>query len=206
MQQPASSENFWNLNKEEALKNLSCSENGLSNDEAGARLKQYGYNTFKDQSRSSSIILFLLQFKSPITLLLIAAALLSMGLGDFSDAIIILVIILVSSFLGFWQEKGAANAVAELLKMVQIRCRITRDGKEKKDSIDYVNGFVSARPDVTVTEITRPMTIIITSDAPFERNWRGSLFHNDQEFIDASGISIYSSAARRIGRGFLFIC
>src|SRR5450432_3827491 len=114
--------NFWNLKKEDALKDLSCSENGLSNIEAGARLKQYGLNTFKARSRSSSIILFLLQFKSPITLLLIAAALLSMGLGDFTDAIIILVIILLSSFLGFWQERGAANAVSELLKMVQIKC------------------------------------------------------------------------------------
>ena len=111
----ASSANFWNLKPEDALKGLSCSEKGLSSAEAGARLQQYGLNTFKARSRSSSIILLLLQFKSPITLLLIGAALLSMGLGDFTDAIIILIIILVSSFLGFWQEKGAANAVAELL-------------------------------------------------------------------------------------------
>ena len=94
--------------------------------------KQYGLNTFKARSRSSSVILFLLQFKSPLTILLIAAALLSMGLGDFTDAIIILIIILLSSFLGFWQEKGAANAVNELLKMVQISCRIVRDGKENE--------------------------------------------------------------------------
>jgi P-type Mg2+ transporter len=76
--------------------------------------------------------LFLSQFKSPITILLIAAALLSMGLGDLTDAVIILVIILISSFLGFWQEKGAANAVEELLKLVQIRCRLVRDEVEKE--------------------------------------------------------------------------
>jgi len=68
--------------------------------------------------------LFLSQFKSPITLLLIAAALLSMGLRDLADAVIILIIILISSFLGFWQEKGAENAVEELLKMLQIRSRL----------------------------------------------------------------------------------
>jgi Mg2+-importing ATPase len=68
---------------EDALKDLSCSENGLSGAEAGTRLKQYGPNTFKARSRSSSFILFLLQFKSPLTLLLIAAALLSMGFGRF---------------------------------------------------------------------------------------------------------------------------
>ena len=131
-------ENFWNLKKEDAFKDLSCSEKGLSNAEAGTRLKQYGFNTFKARSRSSSVILFLLQFKSPITILLIAAALLSMGLGDFTDAIIILIIILVSSFLGFWQEKGAANAIDELLKMVQIRCRIVRDGKESELPVENV--------------------------------------------------------------------
>jgi Mg2+-importing ATPase len=59
-----------------------------------------------------------------------------MALGDFSDAIIILFIILVSSVLGFWQEKGAANAVAELLKMVQIKCRIIRDEKEMELPVD----------------------------------------------------------------------
>ena len=134
----SSLENFWSLTKENAIQKLSCSENGLSNAEAATRLKQFGPNTFKERLRSSSFILFLLQFKSPITLLLIAAALLSMGLRDFTEAVIILVIIFVSSFLGFWQEKGAANAVAELLKMVQIQCRIVRDGKEKELPVDNV--------------------------------------------------------------------
>ncbi len=122
-------ENFWSLKKEEILSSLSCTEKGLSQSSAETRLKQYGHNTFKANSKSTFIILFLSQFKSPITLLLIGAALLSMFLGDFSDAIIILIIILISSALGFWQEKGAANAVNELLKMVQIRCHLVRDGK-----------------------------------------------------------------------------
>jgi Mg2+-importing ATPase len=71
-------------------------------------------------------------------LLLIAAALLSMGLGDLTDAVIILIIILISSFLGFWQEKGAAYAVEELLKMVQIRCRLVRDGVENEWPMETV--------------------------------------------------------------------
>jgi len=133
MQKPTinnSLEKFWSLTTSDALKYVSSTDKGLSNNEVKARLKKYGANTFKAQSRSSAIILFLMQFKNPITILLIAAALLSMGLGDLSDAFIILFIILVSSSLGFWQEKGAANAVAELLKMVQIKCRIVRDEKE----------------------------------------------------------------------------
>ena len=136
--EPASLDNFWNLDKADALKDLSCSEKGLSNTDAAARLRQFGFNTFKTRSRTSSLVLFLSQFKSPITLLLIAAALLSMALGYFTDAVIILFIILVSSFLGFWQEKGAANAIDELLKLVQIRCRIIRDGKESELPVENV--------------------------------------------------------------------
>ncbi|MBC7511601.1 MAG: cation-transporting P-type ATPase, partial [Ferruginibacter sp.] len=131
-------ETFWRLTTADAFKHVSSSDKGLSSSEAKARLKKYGANTFKAKSGSSAVVLFLLQFKNPITILLIAAALLSMGLGDFPDAFIILFIILVSSSLGFWQEKGAANAVAELLKMVQIKCRIVRDEKEIELPVENV--------------------------------------------------------------------
>ncbi len=131
-------DNFWNLKKEDVLKELSCAENGLTSPEAAIRLKQFGPNTFKTSSRSSSLVLFLLQFKSPITLILIAAAVLSMTLGDFTDACIILFIILVSSMLGFWQEKGADSAVTALLKMVQIKCKLVRDGTAAETAVENV--------------------------------------------------------------------
>jgi P-type Mg2+ transporter len=131
-------DSFWNLSPAEAGKLLTCSINGLSNEEAEARLQQYGLNAMKTNTHLSLYMLFLSQFKSPITILLIAAVLLSMGLGDFTDAIIILIIILISSLLGFWQEKGAARAVEELSKMVQIRCRITRNSLSQELPIDLV--------------------------------------------------------------------
>src|SRR6478735_1510094 len=131
-------ETFWNLKADDAFKKLSSEKNGLSEAEAGTRLTQYGLNTLKARSGSSSFILFLLQFKSPLTLLLIAAALLSAGLGDFTNATIILFIILVSTILGFWQEKGAANALTGLLKMVQTKCCIVRGGKENELPVEQV--------------------------------------------------------------------
>src|ERR1700733_2010338 len=131
-------DSFWALDGKEALQILSCTDEGLSGETAAERLKTYGPNTLKGASHASAILLFLSQFKSPITLLLIAAAFLSMGLGDIPDAVIILIIILISSFLGFWQEKGAAHAVEELLKMVQIKCRIIREGMEKELPMEIV--------------------------------------------------------------------
>jgi len=83
-------------------------------------------------------MLFLSQFKSPITILLIIAALLSAGLGDVSDTAIILGIVLVSSLLGFFQEKGAANAVDELLKLVQLSCTVLRSDQKKEIPLEQV--------------------------------------------------------------------
>ena len=70
------------------------------------------------------------QFQSPITLILIGAAILSLVLGDRTNASIILAIVLVNSVLGFWQERGAADAVAHLLAVVQTKATVLRDGKE----------------------------------------------------------------------------
>ncbi len=60
--------------------------------------------------------------------MLITTAVLSAFLGDVSDMLIILLIVFVSSYLSFWQEKGANKAVQELLKLVQLRFSVIRDG------------------------------------------------------------------------------
>ncbi len=95
---------FWHFSKEDSFDQLSCCSQKRRFDDAevAKRLKVYGPNTIKNKATSSALLLFLSQFKSPVTLLLIIAALLSAGLGDVTDTIIILVIVLISSFLGFW--------------------------------------------------------------------------------------------------------
>lgn len=129
---------FWNLSIQNALLSLQSNENGLKDKDAAERLKSYGPNTLQSSSRATGLLLFLRQFKSPLTILLLLAALLSIALGDTTDAIIIFTIIILSSALGFWQEKGAANAVAQLLKMVQIKCSILRNGEEKELPLEQV--------------------------------------------------------------------
>jgi P-type Mg2+ transporter len=129
---------FWALSTEQALEALSSSINGLTQKTAQERLKLQGANSLKGKEKASPFMLFLFQFKSPITLLLIAAALLSFALRDRPDATIILIIVLASGILGWWQEKGAANAVEQLMKMVQISCRVFRDGAESKIHIEEI--------------------------------------------------------------------
>jgi P-type Mg2+ transporter len=62
--------------------------------------------------------------------MLLGAALLSFGLDSPTDGLIILVIVLVSGLLGFWQEHGAERAVQKLLAVVELRCSVWRDGVE----------------------------------------------------------------------------
>ena len=73
--------------------------------------------------------LLMAQFKSPIILILLIAAGLSLFLGEVADASIILAIVLASGLLGFWQEWGAADALKKLLALVQTRATVLRDGQ-----------------------------------------------------------------------------
>jgi Mg2+-importing ATPase len=120
---------FWSVSPEELLQLLQTTREGLTESEAESRLKAYGANLLKPQRESYSLLLLLSQFNSPIILLLISAAALSLGLNQRFEAIIILIIILISGFLGFWQERRAADAVAGLLEMVRIRSTALRSNR-----------------------------------------------------------------------------
>ncbi|OJW15886.1 magnesium-translocating P-type ATPase [Mucilaginibacter sp. 44-25] len=129
---------FWHLIADEAFSSLASRSTGLTEAEALKKAKVFGPNSIKAAEHSSVLILFLSQFKSPVTLLLLGAAILSAALGDIPDTVIIFVIVLISSGLGFWQEKGAAKAVSELLKLVQLHCDVLRDGKKKSVTVEEV--------------------------------------------------------------------
>ena len=129
---------FWSLPAAELLQELQTSPQGLTSAEAQERLGRYGLNRIKAKSRTDSLTLFLAQFKSPIIVILLFAAGLSLFLRDAPDAFIIIVIVLVSGLLGFWQERGATDAVEKLLAIVQVRAAVLRDGKEQEIPVEEV--------------------------------------------------------------------
>lgn len=94
--------------------------------------------------RGAALRLLLSQFTSPLVLILIAAALLSLMLREWLDAMIILVIVAGSGLLGFTQEHAASKAVQELRKRLVQRVRLLRDGRETTLTIeDVVPGDVA---------------------------------------------------------------
>jgi len=127
MNSSASKNCFWSKEISQQLKELRSTVDGLSQAEASARQQEYGFNQLNASSHRTDFFLFLSQFKSPITLLLIGAAILSYLLRDSTDSIIIMVIVCISSVLGFWQERGAVRAIKKLVSLVQVNARVLRD-------------------------------------------------------------------------------
>jgi P-type Mg2+ transporter len=136
MNQPP--ESFWSVPCPEMLNRLESSSQGLTTSEARRRLSQYGSNLLTPKKRSDTLTLLLSQFKSPIIVILLFATGLSFFLHDHVNALIILVIVFGSGLLGFWQERGAADAVEKLLAIVQIKATALRDGIAKKISLEEI--------------------------------------------------------------------
>lgn len=100
---------------------------GLSTSEAQEKLKQYGYNELTEKKKKSIIIVFLLQFKDFLVGLLIAAALISMVLGDIESALVILLVITMNAVLGTVQQKKAEQSLEGLKKLTSPRVKVIRD-------------------------------------------------------------------------------
>jgi Mg2+-importing ATPase len=129
---------LWSISEDHMLKNLESVKEGLTGNEAKKRLALYGANLLKPQKRSDVLTLLVSQFKSPIILILFFATGLSFFLHDPVDAFIILSIVIVSGLLGFWQERGASNAVAKLLSIIQIKAAVLRDGNSIEIPVEEI--------------------------------------------------------------------
>jgi Mg2+-importing ATPase len=102
---------FWSIAPEQLLTELRASRNGLSQNGAERRLKQYGPNTLQAGSQNTALGLLLNQFKSPLVLILVVAAIISVIAREWPDAVIVLAVVLGSTTLGFVQEYRASDAI-----------------------------------------------------------------------------------------------
>ncbi|HSE29969.1 MAG TPA: magnesium-translocating P-type ATPase [Pyrinomonadaceae bacterium] len=125
-------DNYWNIPVAELLVGLGSSASGLTVAEARRRFRLFGPNRLKPDIRFKSLRLLVRQFQSPLILILLGAAALSFFLREPIDALIVISIVLLSSVLGFWQEKRAADAVNNLIAIVQLRVAVLRDGLEQE--------------------------------------------------------------------------
>jgi Ca2+-transporting ATPase len=101
---------------------------GLSTAEAAARLAQVGENRLAEAPPRPKWRAFLDQFKNVLILVLIGAAVLAGAIGDTTDAVVILVVVVFNAALGFWQEARAEQTLAALNRMLAPLTRLRRDG------------------------------------------------------------------------------
>lgn len=136
--------NWYNQSPDEVLKNLSTTkERGLTEDEAKKRLEEYGENALAEEKKKSFGEKLKEQFFDPMIIILIAAALVSIFVGEGLDAGIIIAIVIVNAFLSIYQEGKAEEAIAALQKMSSPRAKVIRDGDhEEVDSNKLVPGDI----------------------------------------------------------------
>ncbi len=120
---------FWSLQTEALLAHLGATNGGLTDTEARERLRTGGAALQRANSANAWPRLLLAQFKNPLVLLLIGAMTLSFLLGETADALIVLSVIVLSAFLGFFQEFRAASTIAKLLALINTTSMVLRNGQ-----------------------------------------------------------------------------
>jgi len=122
-------------------------EQGLSSREADRRLQQYGPNELKQAGRKSFLRMFMEQFTDFMVIILIIAAIISALLGEYKDAVIIMLIVLLNGLLGAIQENKAEEALAALRKMAAPHAKVLREGR-----IDLVPAARLVPGDIVILE------------------------------------------------------
>ncbi len=116
--------------KDEVLNELKVDPRiGLSKDEAKKRLEQYGMNKLKSKPKKSIFALFLSQLKDMLIYVLLGAAAITIVIGEYSDAIIILLVIILNAAIGVVQEFKAERAIESLQKLTTPKSLVRRSGE-----------------------------------------------------------------------------
>ena len=112
-----------------ALRLRSDLDHGLGLDEAARRLVRKGPNEILERERRSLLKMAVSQFQDFMILVLVAAACVSGVIGDASDTIVILAIVLLNAAIGFFQNYRAERAMAALKRLAALRAIVVRDGQ-----------------------------------------------------------------------------
>jgi Mg2+-importing ATPase len=128
---PASQPKYWTMAPEEVARHLRASANGLSSEEADRRLVESGPNEISEREGFTKLGMLWNQLRSPLLLLLLFAAGVSVVTGEWVDAVIVLAIVGASVGIGYTREYRAQSAAAELRARVQVHARVLRDGEPR---------------------------------------------------------------------------
>lgn len=131
-ERPEASEDFIDYN--ECLISLGSNPEGLTNQEVDERRKKFGANKLTLEKGISPFLMFLRQFKSPLVYVLILAAVVSLIGNHVEDTIVIAIILLINSLIGFAQEWRAEKTIESVKKLIEEKSIVIRNGEEQEIS------------------------------------------------------------------------
>jgi Ca2+-transporting ATPase len=120
--------NYYTMSIDEALSSLNTGLDGLTEAEVAERLRQKGFNRLRSSPQTPAWKILLGQFTNFIIYLLLFAVLFSIIIGEYTDSLVILAILILNGLIGFFQELNANRALDALKKMVTVNAAVTRNG------------------------------------------------------------------------------
>ena len=119
---------MWYKTIEQTLEQTNSNANGLTLKIAEQRLMLNGKNEIPKGKKKGIVEIFFEQFKSPIILILIVAAIFSIIIKSYADAIFILIVIGINAIIGTTQEWNSKRSAEKLQDMIKMKTRVIRDG------------------------------------------------------------------------------
>ncbi|EJO5348785.1 calcium-translocating P-type ATPase, PMCA-type [Clostridium botulinum] len=135
---------YFNKTSQEVIKELNVdTSTGLSSEEVKKRKEKYGLNKLNSKKQKSLLKMFFEQLNDILIYILLAAAIISGVLGEFSDAIIIGIVVIINTIIGIVQESKAEKALEALKQLSTPKALVRRDGKNIEiPSEDVVPGDI----------------------------------------------------------------
>jgi P-type Ca2+ transporter type 2C len=135
--------NWYQLGVDETLRELESGVTGLTSDNAKERLLRIGPNELKSKKKTPAILVFGRQFLSPLIYVLLVAAIISLVVQHYIDAIVIFGVLLLNAAIGYFQETQAEKSMEALLQMAAPKAKVKRDGHiELLSARDIVPGDI----------------------------------------------------------------
>ncbi len=126
---------MWDKTVQEVLKMTNSSKDGITQKLAEQRLLLNGKNEIPKGKKKSIIEIFFQQFKSPIILILIVAAIFSIIIKSYADAIFILIVILINAIIGTTQEWNSKKSAEKLQDMIKNENKSNKRWKYNRDKL-----------------------------------------------------------------------
>lgn len=124
---------WFSKSQEEAIAEFNTNQaSGLTLQEAQARLAKYGENKLKGKPKKGLIALFFAQLQDMLIYVLLGAAVITVYIGEYVDAVIILLVVILNAVIGVVQEYKAEKAIEALQEMTTPRSLVRRDGEVKE--------------------------------------------------------------------------